>query len=274
MDKDGIMHVGGRLNQSNYNFNKKHPMLISSKRRLARLIFEFEHKRLMHAGPHLLLSSVREVYWSIASRNLAKAVVRKCLTYFRFKPQQTKPIMGDLPRNRLIPGKVFDVVGVDYMGPLNFKDKRGRGARLLKCYVSVSVCFITKVIHLEIVSDLSSEAFILALRRFVSHRGKPGHIYSDNGTNFKGANRELNALGEYLINEKCHIEQLYLNEQIQWHFIPVNSPHFGGLWEAGVKSSKHHLKRVVGNAHFTFEELTTLLAQIEATLNSRPLTPL
>ncbi|XP_066157588.1 uncharacterized protein [Euwallacea fornicatus] len=266
--------VGGRLRNSAYQFNKKHPMLLSPKHRLTRMLCEHEHRRLMHAGPQLLLASLREKYWVVAARNLIRAVVRNCVTCSRFNPQYLAPLMGDLPPSRLTGGSVFAFVGVDYMGPLNIRDKRGRGSRLSKCYVSVFICFATKALHLELVSDLSSESFLLAFRRFVARRGRPSHVYSDNGTNFVGANRELAELGHFLIKESSKLANSYAQEGVQWHFIPPQSPHFGGLWEAGVKSVKHHLKRVAGNANLTFEHLITLLAQIESILNSRPLSPL
>ncbi|XP_066260797.1 uncharacterized protein [Euwallacea similis] len=274
VDREGVMRVGGRLRNSPYHFDKKHPMLLSPKHRLSRMLCEYEHKRLMRAGPQLLLSSIREKFWIVASRNLIRATVRNCIACSRFNPQCLAPIMGDLPQERLTVGRVFSVVGVDYMGPLHIRDKKGRGSRLSKCYVSVFICFATKALHLELVSDLSSESFLLAFRRFVARRGRPSHVYSDNGTNFVGANRELSELGSFLIKESRNLVDSCAREGVQWHFIPAQSPHFGGLWEAGVKSVKHHLKRVARNANLTFEQLITLLAQIEAILNSRPLSPM
>ncbi|CAH2004053.1 unnamed protein product [Acanthoscelides obtectus] len=154
------------------------------------------------------------------------------------------------------------------------KDKKGRGAKLVKCYVCLFICFCTKAVHTELVTDLSTESFILSLRRFVSRRGKPRQIWSDNGRNFVGANSELRALGTFLDKNKDLLCEAFTKDEIHWQFIPAHSPHFGGLWEAGIKSVKYHLKRVVGEQHFTFEELYTILVQIEAILNSRPISPL
>jgi len=134
--------------------------------------------------------------------------------------------------------------------------------------------FTTKTIHLELASDLTAEAFVAAQRRFVSRRGKPSRIYSDNGKNFVGGNNALKELGKFLIKEAKVISESMADHEIEWSFIPAYSPHFGGLWEAGVKSVKYHLKRVAANALLTFEEFYTLLVQVEAILNSRPLTPL
>ncbi|XP_076379701.1 uncharacterized protein LOC143259842 [Megalopta genalis] len=131
-------------------------------------------------------------------------------------------------------------------------------------------------IHLELSTDLTTDSFLNCFRRFISRRGKCRVIYSDNGTNFIGARNELKDLGELLAsrahNEKC--ERTLAQNHIQWQLIPPRAPHFGGLWERGVRSVKTHLRRVIGEQRLTFEEMCTILAQIEAYLNSRPLHPL
>nr|CAI5870042.1 unnamed protein product [Callosobruchus analis] len=132
----------------------------------------------------------------------------------------------------------------------------------------------TKAVHVELVSELTASAYIASLSRFVSRRGIPSNIYSDNGTNFVGANRELKEIYEYLKANSSTIKQSLADDHITWPFIPARSPSFGGLWEAGIKSAKHHLKRVMANNAFTFEELYTIITRVEAILNSRPLTPL
>lgn len=274
IDPSGILRVGGRLELSDFEYDKKHPILLSSKHPLTKLLFVHEHRRLLHAGPNLLLSSIRERFWPISGRNLAKRVIHDCIKCYRAKPSQIHPMMGMLPKTRIQPMPPFHVTGVDYAGPFLLKDRRGRGARLSKCYVSLFVCFTTKAIHLELVSDLTTKSFIAAFRRFVSRRGRPAHVYSDNGKNFVGANAELRELEGFLLNEGESLTDSLHNEGVDWHFIPVNSPHFGGLWEAGVKATKFHLKRVLANASLTFEHFGTVLTQIEAILNSRPLTPL
>ncbi|XP_043466815.1 uncharacterized protein LOC122501430 [Leptopilina heterotoma] len=274
LDDKNILRVGGRLNNSDFNENKKHPMLISASDKFAKLLFENEHRRLMHAGPQLLLYTIREQFWPLGGRNLAKNVTRKCITCFKVKPRITNPIMGDLPKARVSPSPPFYNTGVDYAGPFMIKDRKGRGAKSSKCYISVFVCLATKALHLELVSDLTSEAFIATLRRFVFRRGKPGHIYSDNGLSFVGARNELDQLGTFLARENENLRDVVHDMGFTWHFIPAYSPHFGGIWEAGVKSTKYHLKRVAGNQVLTFEEFYTLIVQIEGLLNSRPLTPL
>lgn len=269
LDQNGLLRVGGRLNHSEFPVEKKHPLILDSRHSFTRLIFEHEHKYLLHPGPQLLLSSVREKIWPLAGRNLSRSVTRKCLRCFKFKPAMAQPLMGNLPKERFITASPFHIVGIDYAGP--FLIRRGRGRVSEKCYVGVFVCFATKALHLELISGLSSKSFIQALRRFISRRGRPARIYSDNGTTFVGAKREL---GLFLKHSKDDLIASCVNDSIEWSFIPPYSPHFGGLWEAGVKSVKHHLKHVLANAQLTFEEFTTALCQIEAILNSRPISPL
>lgn len=149
---------------------------------------------------------------------------------------------------------------------------RGRGRKTSKSYISLFICFSTKAIHLEAVSDLSSDVFIAALKRFVRRRGCPQRIYCDNATNFVGARNELHEIRQCIIQEaKTITNDFCIPRGINWNFIPPASPHMGGLWEAGVKSCKFHLKRMIGSALLTFEELATVLIQIEACLNSRPI---
>lgn len=143
-----------------------------------------------------------------------------------------------------------------------------------KVYVSIFICFVVKAIHLEIVNDLTTEAFLGALKRFTSRRGRPVVLHSDNGTNFVGANNELKKILKSLFKGKGDIENYLAKEGIKWKFNPPSAPHFGGLWEAGVKSLKYHLRRVIGNTILSYEEFLTLVVQIEAVLNSRPLCPL
>lgn len=179
--------------------------------------------------------------------------------------------MGELPTPRVTPSRPFSSCGVDYAGPVLVREGRRRGARNTKAYVSVFVCLATKAVHLELVSDLTTEAFPAAFKKFISRRGRPMTVYTDNGT--KGASRQVNELYELnrAAENKRKVKEFCCGSGISWRFIPPGAPHCCGLWEAAVKSAKHHLHCVVGESHLTFEELQTVLCQVEAVLNSRPL---
>lgn len=272
MDDKRVIRVGGRLfNASSFTYDKKHPILLCNKHHFTTLLVRHEHRRLLHAGPQLLLSSIRECWWPLRSRNIVRKIVRDCILCTRIKGKTLTPIMGNLPAERLDACFPFTRTGVDYAGPMFILNRKGRGAQLTKAYVCLFICFITRSVHLELVTSLSTADYLLALKRFISRRGKPDAIFSDNGKNFVGAEKELPV---FLNQNSKQIIDFAANDGIKFHFIPPYSPHFGGLWESGIRSSKFILKRVVGNARLTYEEFSTVLTQIEAILNSRPMSPL
>lgn len=272
IDKNKLIRVGGRIdNSSQFNYSKKHPILLCSKHPFTHLLLRYEHKQLLHAPPQLLLYTVRNTWWPVGGRNLAKQIVHSCILCVRMRGKNLNPIMGNLPEARLDPGFPFIRCGVDYAGPVYVLSRRGRGAKTVKAYICLFICFATRAVHLELVSDLTSESYLLALKRFISRRGKPIEIFSDNGKNFVGVKNEFT---KFLASCSDDIKQYAISQKIKFSMIPPYASHFGGLWEAGVKSCKHHLIRVVGNAHLTFEEFSTVLTQVESILNSRPLNPM
>ena len=181
--------------------------------------------------------------------------------------------MGDLPVQRITPSRPFEHTGVDYAGPILLKDGTTRSRIMVKGYICVFVCLATKAVHLELANDLSTPTFINCLKRLVSRRGLCTNIYSDNGKNFVGAAGELKSL---ITNIQCDkdFQTFCLNNYIQWHFIPPFTPNQGGLWESVVKSMKRHLVKIIGLQHLTYENMYTILCQVEAALNSRPLVPM
>jgi hypothetical protein len=250
-------------------------MILHGNHPLTKLIIHSEHLRLLHAGPTLVLSSLSRRFHIIGMKKTVRAVIRQCTICRRHTTQPSPQMLGQLPRERVSPGAVFEKVGIDYAGPLQVKYGMVRKPVTVKAYICVFVSLAVKAVHLEAVSDLTSEAFIAALRRFVARRGSPTLLWSDHGTNFVGANSELKEMYEFLSRPGTEraVADFCSHSGIEWRFIPEHAPHFGGLWEAAVKSAKTHLRRVVGEVKLTFEELSTLLAQIEACLNSRPLVP-
>ena len=138
--------------------------------------------------------------------------------------------------------------------------------------MAIFVCFASKAVHIEAVGDLTTASCIAAFTRFVARRRKPTRMYSDNGTNFVGSRNEMDALQAALDKQgSSSLPNEYASKGVEWVHIPPRAPHFGGLWEAAVKSAKLHLKKVMGSNVVTFEELSTIFCQIEAIMNSRPL---
>ncbi|XP_037929829.1 uncharacterized protein LOC119664405, partial [Teleopsis dalmanni] len=270
LDKNQVLRVGGRLINAKIGFDRKHPIIIA-KGHLANLIINEAHRETLHGGHRLMENVIKRRYWIFGLKNLIKKCIRECVRCTRYKALKQKQLMGDLPEYRVNVSAPFAHCGVDYAGPLLIKCSKGRGQKTFKGYVAVFVCMATKALHLELVSDMTSDSFLAALKRLFARRGKCSHIYSDNGTNFVGASKKLDKDLQQAIKSNVSAVCALEAEGIKWHFIPPASPHFGGLWESAVKSIKHHLKRVVGENKLTYEELSTLLTQIEGILNSRPL---
>lgn len=273
LDENGILRVGGRLRHADLDEITKHPIILGNKNKLVTLIVADAHTQTMHGGVQLMLCYLRTKYWIIKAKGLVKSCIYKCLVCARHRAIARTQLMGDLPKARVTPSRAFLHSGVDFAGPFIILTSKGRGKKTQKAYISLFVCMSTKAVHLELVGDLTSEAFIAAFKRFVARRGKCKDIWSDQGRNFVGADKELRtAWKEANLVFDGEISNKLALEGTQWHYIPAYSPNFGGLWEAGVKSVKHHLKRVL-TTHLTYEEMMTVLCQIEACLNSRPLCP-
>ncbi|GFW07384.1 integrase catalytic domain-containing protein [Trichonephila clavipes] len=238
-DDSGIISVGCRLKNSILADSQKHPILLPKTDHIVNLIISDYHLKLLHAGPQLLQAALREKFWIISARDAVRRVVRRCISCFKNRPRFAEQIMGDLPESRVCPSSVFQRTA-------------------------------TKAVHLEVVSDLTSKAFIACLKRFVACRGKPSEIFCDQGTNFYEASRDLRKEFRQLMKDDA-VHQFLVTDNITFHFNSPSAPHFGGIWEATVKSFKFHLNRVVGVTSLPFEELSTLSSQIEACLNSRPL---
>ncbi|XP_058789098.1 uncharacterized protein LOC131663049 [Phymastichus coffea] len=260
LGSDGILRVGGRLDNSNLPHSVKNPPILPRLSALSRLFVHFAHQKSLHGGPTLTASVLLRYAWILGMRPLVKSLVNKCVKCQRHKPRLAQQLMGSLPAARVTPSRPFTTSGLDYAGPFQIRTSKGRGERAYKGYIALFVCFSTKAIHLKVVSDLTSATFIAAFRRFVSRRGLCKELYSDNATTFRGADAELRAMFNAASDFYKDTASTLSNDGTSWTFIPPTTPHYGGLWEAGVKSTKHLLKRLVGEHTLTFEEFATLLA--------------
>jgi len=272
IDSSGILRVGGRLQASSLSQDAKHPAILPRESPFTQLIISDAHTRSYHGGTQLTLCFIREEFWILGGRAPVRKFILHCIRCSRYRQLRAKQLMGQLPKERVTPTRPFLNSGVDYAGPFVVKTWRGKNARTYKAYIALFVCLATSAVHIELVTDYTAEAFIAAYKRFTGRRGICATLLSDCGTNLKGADAELKRLLSSATAESDHLSQLLAQDGTQWRFNPPSAPHFGGKWEAGVKSVKFHLKRIVGDTLLTYEEFATLLTQIEAILNSRPLT--
>nr|CAB3263159.1 uncharacterized protein LOC104265735 [Phallusia mammillata] len=265
---NGVMRVGGRLERACVEFDVKHPMILPYDHRFTDLVIMQQHDEVGHSGMGHTWSSLRQRYWIIKGGVAVRRVLGKCVSCRRRNGSLDKQMMADLPASRLQANKPpFSVVGVDYFGP--FLVKQGRSE--VKRYGCIFSCFSTRAAHIEIAHSLSTDSFIGALRRFIGRRGRPDQIYSDNGTNFVGAERilreELNRWNQRQIYK-------YLQQRdIAWSFNPPTASHMGGVWERMIRSVRKILNALLSEQTLSDEKLMTLMVEVEAILNSRPLVP-
>lgn len=269
LDESEMLRVGGRICRSNVGYNTKHPMILPSSDPVTAILIRTMHEQYLHAGPTLLLNIIRQNYWILRCKNSIRSIIHKCVPCHRQRQSTLQPMMADLPKGRVTFVRPFMTTGIDYAGPIYIRTSRRRGAKMDKAYIVVFVCYSTKAIHVELAGDMTTETFIAALRRFVNRRGLCGDIYSDNGSNFVGAEKELRELFK-ILNDNS-ISSFLSRHNINWHFNPPAAPNFGGIFEAAVKSIKYHMRRTLANTSLTYEEMYTALTQIEGLLNSRPL---
>lgn len=266
-----ILRVGGRLGNADIPYDTKHPVIIPTGSRLCHLIIADAHMQTFHGAVSKMIQYIRTTYWIPRIRDQIRAYIHKCVTCARFAKRLENQLMADLPAERIRRNRAFLMTGVDYAGPIEIVEqyKKGRNTNKRKCWIAIFVCMVTRAIHIDVVTDLSSAAFIACYERFVALRGHCEKMFSDNGTQFVGASKEIKSAFK---NWSAPEVMAHLNrKRTQWIFMKPVAPHQGGIYEAAVKSTKFHLRRVLGAKCYTYEYLITFLLKVAAVLNSRPL---
>lgn len=266
LDHKGILRLKGRLEESEFTMDEKQPILLPHNSEFTKLLVRREHANVMHCGVSTTLVQIRKKYWIPKGRQFVKRVINDCLVCRRFSARPAAQMTGQLPKDRIVEGPPFSVTGVDFTGPVFVK----LGKEIQKSYITLFTCAITRAVHLELVSDMSSQKFILALRRFISRRGNCKVFYSDNAKTFKCASKDIQAFND--IMRKNELQNFLSSEGITWKFMVEMAPWWGGFYERLMRSIKEPLKKILGRAQLSFEEIMTVLAEIENVLNQRPLT--
>ncbi|MCG8034838.1 MAG: DUF1759 domain-containing protein, partial [Candidatus Thiodiazotropha taylori] len=254
LDDDGLMRADGRLKHAQFlSYDVRYPVILPRKCWVTRLIVKHYHEEGNHAtGTNQTLAALSTRYWILSGREVIREWERECAECRRRKSKPCSQIMAPLPTSRLKPSlRAFARSAVDFAGP--FITVQGRGKRREKRYLCLFTCFATRAVHLEMAYGLDTNSFLNAFYRMASRRGLPEEIFSDNGTNFKGADAELKSLVREL--DPNRINQSTANKGVAWHFNPPLAPHFGGVHETMIKAAKKAIQAILGNADINDEEL-------------------
>ena len=270
-DTDGLLKVGGRLKNSSQPKQIKFPIILPKRAMITQRLIEWYHGKVQHSGRTTTLNEIRSHgYWIIGMNSRVKSVIHACIRCRTLRGRLADQKMADLPIERTLELAPFTYCGVDMFGHFNIKE----GRKIHKRYCVLFTCFSSRAVHLETTNTLDTDSFIMALRRFLSTRGKVRSIRSDNGGNFVGAGNELrNCLKEmdtdkisnYLLTETC--------DWIDWEKNTPRASHMGGVWERQIRTIRSILISLLKShdSVLNSESFNTLVKEVECIVNSRPL---
>ncbi|GFT19581.1 integrase catalytic domain-containing protein [Trichonephila clavipes] len=236
LDENNLLRLTGRLLEADLCFGERHPVILPRRCKFTELLVIREHERIGHCGVSATLTQLRKKYWIPKGRQLVKTMIRICLVCKKYSAKPADQLSGRLPRDRITQSPPFQVEGIDFTGAILVKDNQGTR----KSYVSLFTCAVTRAVHLELVSDMSTKCFYL--------------LYGDSSL------------------VESEFQSFVADKGIHWKFIVERAPWWGGFYERLVKTIKDPLRKILGRALLTFEELSTILSEVEVIVNHRPLT--
>ena len=268
LDDHGLLRVGGRVRNSALPYNVKHPALLPKDHHITEAVLKHFHAMTAHQGRNMTINEVRNNgLWIVGGSRVAGKLVSQCVVCRKLRGQMAGQKMADLPEDRLEPSPPFTSCGIDCFGPFIIKE----GRKELKRWGCLFTCLSSRAIHLEVVSNMSTDSYINALRRFVSLRGNVKKIRCDCGTNFVGANNELKAALKEIDDKK--VQQYLADRGCEYIFNAPRASHMGGAWERCIRTVRGILSSLLRDhgAQLDDDSLRTLLAEASAIVNSRPL---
>ncbi|XP_052810470.1 uncharacterized protein LOC128238519 [Mya arenaria] len=274
LDDMGLLRVGGRLRQSSLPLAEKHPVILSATGHVTKLVIRHFHESVHHQGRLLTEGAVRQAgYWIIGGKRAISSLIFNCVTCKKLRGRFETQKMSDLPAERTEPSSAFSNVGVDVFGPWQVVSRRTRSSQATsKRWAVLFTCLSIRAVHIEVVDEMSSSAFVNALRRFIAIRGKVKIFRSDRGSNFVGATDHI---GVHTINvENGQVKDFLSKSGSLWIFNAPCSSHMGGVWERMIGVSRRILESMLSNTHnLTHDVLVTLMAEVSAIVNARPIVP-
>ncbi len=265
LDEHGILRVGGRLTHAALHPHVRHPAILPKDSQISTLLIKHYHEQVCHEGRGMTMNELRSNgIWILGCNKAVSSHIYKCTKCRKFRRPTEEQRMADLPQERMETTPPFTYCGMDCFGPFYIKE----GRKELKRYGLLFTCMCSRAVHVEMLDDLSTDAFINALRTFIAIRGRVRQLRSDQGTNFVGARREFaEALKE--------MNPEYLKE-FGCEFI-MNTPsasHTGGIWERQIRTIRSVLTSILDQSAQRLDSasLRTFFYEVMAIINSRPLT--
>lgn len=252
LDDNGILRCKGRMLNTNWSYDMKHPILLPKDCEYTEKIIQKVHEENYHVGVPHTLSLVRRIYWIPQGRAKVQKTLKKCPQCIKHGGGPYKlPPTPALPAERVNFSTPFTYTGMDYFGPVFVQTSTGGKE---KRWICLFTCLAVRAVHLEVVKDLTAEEGLMGLKRFIATRGKPTLIVSDNATQFR------------LMSE------ILSNRELRWKFIPQLAPWHGGVYERLIGLVKNCLKRTLDKHLLQDGQLLTVIKEVEAVVNTRPLT--
>ena len=268
-DNDQVIRCKGRINNSSLPPEGKNPTLLPSKHLVIELIVREVHGRVKQNGIRDTLTTIRERYWILCGREKVKGIIKRCVVCRKAEgmPFQAQPF-PDLPASRVSEQPPLTNVGLDFAGPMFIRSdiENPSSSNSTKTYILLFTCAATRAVHLELTLSLEVSSFLRAFRRFTSRRRLPSLLLSDNAKTFKGACKEI-----FKLKRAPEVWDYLTNNRITWRFITERALWWGGFWERLARSIKRPLKKIIGRSSLTYDELNTILIEVEALINARPI---
>ncbi|XP_061684073.1 uncharacterized protein LOC133505126 [Syngnathoides biaculeatus] len=272
----GLLRIGGRLRHASVNPEVKNPIILPKQSHVTRLLVSHHHAKVKHQGRQFTEGAIRAAgLWIVAGKRLIGSVLHRCVTCCKLRGKLETQKMADLPSERLSSSPPFTYVGLDIFGPWNVISRRTRGGMAQsKRWAILFTCMSTRAVHVEVIESMDTASCINALQRFFALRGPAKQLRSDRGTNFVGASSEL-CMERADPGQASTLKFLHENG-CTWEFNPPHASHMGGVWERMIGITRRILDSMLlqtRHTHLTHEVLCTLLAEVSAIINARPLIP-
>ncbi|XP_053395601.1 uncharacterized protein LOC128555857 [Mercenaria mercenaria] len=265
IDECGMLRCRGRLECANLSEATRYPMLLPRKERFTHLLVKNVHKIMHHCGVSQTLSEIRHRFWIPRGRATIRTILKLSTVCKRMEGGPYKlSQMAPLPKERVSESTPFSYVGLDYLGPLYIKENK----ESKKVWVCLFTCLVTRAVHLEIVRDMSASTFLLCLKKIIATRGTPKEIVSDNATQFRLSSETIKLVWTNLLQDD---KSYASNEGMKWTFIIELAPWMGGFYERLVGIVKRALRKSIGRKLLMPDQMYTLLKEVEAVVNSRPI---